>query len=135
MDPMAKIHLGFKPVMPSYHGTLTPGQTAAIVELIKSIRDLPARGARRAPPPGSAQLEAPPAERAGEMENARVQAPPAIVTPTAALSPALPPPDQQGLPPPGLIPNPAPRLPVVVGGAAAGPAASGADASTKGAGR
>ena len=135
MDPMAKIHLGFKPVMPSYHGTLTPGQAAAIVELIKSVRDLPERGAHRAPPPGGAPLEAPPAERAAQMENARVEAPPAIVTPTAAVSPVLPPPDQQGLPPPGLIPNPAPRLPIVVGGSVAGAAGGGADASTKGGGR
>jgi cytochrome c oxidase subunit 2 len=38
MDPMAKIHRGYAPVMPSYLGRLDAGETAAIVELIKSLR-------------------------------------------------------------------------------------------------
>jgi cytochrome c oxidase subunit II len=38
MDPMAKIHLGYAPVMPVYLGRLDAGETAAIVELIKSLR-------------------------------------------------------------------------------------------------
>jgi cytochrome c oxidase subunit 2 len=41
MDPLAKIHRGFQAVMPSYQGQLLPGETAAIVELIKSLREAP----------------------------------------------------------------------------------------------
>ena len=41
MDPLVKIVRGFEPVMPSYHGILRPGETAALLELIKSIRDVP----------------------------------------------------------------------------------------------
>lgn len=38
MDPMAKIVRGYAPVMPSYQGLLTPADTAALVEYIKSLR-------------------------------------------------------------------------------------------------
>jgi cytochrome c oxidase subunit II len=38
MDPMAKLHLGFSPLMPSYLGLARTPETAAIVELIKSLR-------------------------------------------------------------------------------------------------
>jgi cytochrome c oxidase subunit 2 len=41
MDPAADIHLGFKPVMPSYQGLLTAPQVGAIVEYIRSLRDAP----------------------------------------------------------------------------------------------
>jgi cytochrome c oxidase subunit 2 len=41
MDPATKIVLGFKPVMPSFSGRLAPGETAAIVALIKSLRGEP----------------------------------------------------------------------------------------------
>jgi cytochrome c oxidase subunit II len=71
MDPLARLHAGFQPVMPSYHGLVSPGQTAAIIELIKSLRDVPGRAA-------------------GPIQ-------------------------EQGLPPPGRIPNPPPQLPIVVG--------------------
>jgi cytochrome c oxidase subunit II len=37
-DPMAKIVAGYPAVMPSYRGALEAGQTAAIVEFIKSLR-------------------------------------------------------------------------------------------------
>jgi cytochrome c oxidase subunit II len=40
MDPMAKIHRGFLPLMPSYMGKLGAGDVAALVELIKSLRDV-----------------------------------------------------------------------------------------------
>jgi cytochrome c oxidase subunit 2 len=47
MDPEVKIHLGYQHVMPSYLGRLDAGETAAIVELIKSLRDVrPEPGAR-----------------------------------------------------------------------------------------
>ncbi|MBI4508115.1 MAG: cytochrome c oxidase subunit II [Deltaproteobacteria bacterium] len=42
MDPMAKRHEGFPPIMPSYLGRLRPGETAAILEYIKSLRHVPA---------------------------------------------------------------------------------------------
>lgn len=42
MDPLAEIHRGFPPVMPSYLGRLPPPDTAAIVELIRSLRRVPA---------------------------------------------------------------------------------------------
>jgi len=40
MDPAAKIHRGFQPVMPSYLGRLDAPETAAIVELIRDLRDV-----------------------------------------------------------------------------------------------
>jgi cytochrome c oxidase subunit II len=39
MDPLAKVAFGFKPVMPSYQGKIAPADVAAIVELIRSLRD------------------------------------------------------------------------------------------------
>ncbi|KYF68608.1 cytochrome C oxidase subunit II [Sorangium cellulosum] len=41
MDPLAALHRGFQPVMPSYLGQVTPPDIAAMIELIKSIRDVP----------------------------------------------------------------------------------------------
>lgn len=38
MDPMVKLHTGFPPLMPSYQGLVKPAETAAIIELIKSLR-------------------------------------------------------------------------------------------------
>jgi len=47
MDPQARIHRGYLPVMPSYQGKLDAPETAAIVEYIKSLREVPAEpGAR-----------------------------------------------------------------------------------------
>lgn len=43
MDPMVRIHRGYQPVMPSYHGILEPADTAAIVELIRALRDVERR--------------------------------------------------------------------------------------------
>ena len=48
MEPQVKIRAGFPPVMPSYHGLLGAADTAAIVELIKSLRDV---SPRPQPPP------------------------------------------------------------------------------------
>jgi cytochrome c oxidase subunit 2 len=42
MDPMLRIHRGFPPVMPAYQGLLASPDAAAIIELIKSLRDTPA---------------------------------------------------------------------------------------------
>lgn len=49
MDPRAVIAAGFAPVMPSYQGALTPAETAAILEYIRSLRDVVPTPA--APPP------------------------------------------------------------------------------------
>lgn len=40
MDPMVKLHTGFQPIMPSYRGLTMPAETAAIIELIKSLRNV-----------------------------------------------------------------------------------------------
>ena len=39
MDPLAKIAAGFQPVMPTFEGAIAPADVAAIVELIRSLRD------------------------------------------------------------------------------------------------
>jgi cytochrome c oxidase subunit 2 len=42
MDPLVRLHRGFPPVMPTYQGLLPSPEAAAIIELIKSLRDIPA---------------------------------------------------------------------------------------------
>jgi cytochrome c oxidase subunit 2 len=49
MDPQAVVAAGFQPVMPSYQGLLSPADAAAILELIRSLRDV--RPASVVPPP------------------------------------------------------------------------------------
>jgi cytochrome c oxidase subunit 2 len=49
MDPRAVIAAGFPPVMPSYQGALTPEETSAILEYIRSLRDV--RPVAIVPPP------------------------------------------------------------------------------------
>lgn len=52
MDPLAEVHLGFLPVMPSYRGLLGAVQVGALVEYIRSLADLPRRpGAQPLPRP------------------------------------------------------------------------------------
>lgn len=41
MDPVAEVHLGFPPVMPTYQGVLAAPQIGAIVEYIRTLRDEP----------------------------------------------------------------------------------------------
>jgi cytochrome c oxidase subunit II len=48
MDPGAAIAAGFPPVMPSYQGTLSPADTAAILEYIRALRDV--QPAQQVPP-------------------------------------------------------------------------------------
>jgi cytochrome c oxidase subunit 2 len=38
VDPFAKLVAGYQPVMPTYQGKLSPAETAALVEYIKSLR-------------------------------------------------------------------------------------------------
>lgn len=40
MDPLARLHRGYEPVMPSYQGLLTAAETGALVEYIRSLRDV-----------------------------------------------------------------------------------------------
>ena len=40
MDPAARIVNGFQPVMPSYQGIVAPADTAAIIEFMKSLRNV-----------------------------------------------------------------------------------------------
>jgi cytochrome c oxidase subunit 2 len=40
MDPASEVHAGYKPVMPTYQGILEAPEAAAIVEFIKSLREL-----------------------------------------------------------------------------------------------
>lgn len=40
MDPMAQLVSGFPPIMPTYQGVLTASEVGAILELIRSLRDL-----------------------------------------------------------------------------------------------
>lgn len=42
MDPNADVVAGYRQVMPSYRGALSSGEAAALVELIRSLRDAPA---------------------------------------------------------------------------------------------
>ena len=49
MDPRAVIAAGFQPVMPSYQGALSPAETAAILEFIRSLRNV--QPVEAAPPP------------------------------------------------------------------------------------
>lgn len=51
MDPRAVIAAGYAPVMPSYQGVLSPAETSALLEYIRSLRD--AQPAPAAPPPAA----------------------------------------------------------------------------------
>lgn len=123
MDPTARLHAGFQAVMPTYHGILTPGQTAAILELMKTLRELPGRGAAKA---GGASPEI----RAGNLTAGEIG--PGPVQQRAAPAPHVsdeppglaPPADQVGLPPPAFVANPPPRLPIRVGPAGSRPTAT-----------
>lgn len=53
MDPRVKIRAGFAPVMPSYHGLITPTETAAILELMKAVRGVTAAPVPVPPPAGA----------------------------------------------------------------------------------
>jgi len=58
MDPRVKVHRGFPPVMPTYQGALDAAEVGAIVELIRSLRDV----AARAPGAPLAPADAPPVQ-------------------------------------------------------------------------
>jgi cytochrome c oxidase subunit 2 len=60
MDPAAKIVKGFTPVMPSFQGLLSPGDTAAIIEYMKSLRDAKQPRVVSPPPVGPVYVPAVP---------------------------------------------------------------------------
>jgi len=67
MDPAARLVLGYPPVMPTYLGSLDSTETAAIVEYIRSLQDVPATAGVRLPdlevvPSASASAKAPGAQ-------------------------------------------------------------------------
>jgi cytochrome c oxidase subunit 2 len=95
MDPLAKVHAGYSPVMPSYFGRLQPSEVSAMVQLIKALRDVPGQqprqplAARRPQPPPAGAMGQPPW---GEELPLLRPVPGGIATP---------PPAAQGLPPLG----------------------------------
>jgi len=44
MDPAAKLSAGYPPTMPGFQGQLRPADVAALLELIRSLRDAPREG-------------------------------------------------------------------------------------------
>ncbi len=56
MDPRAVIAAGFAPVMPSYQGLLAPADVSALLEYIRSLRDVPPHVAE---PPPTAPIQYP----------------------------------------------------------------------------
>jgi cytochrome c oxidase subunit 2 len=104
MDPQARLRRGFQPVMPGYQGLLSAGETGALVEYIRSLRDTPA-DARLSPlapagaPPVELPQEAPGQVRSGLREE---------VVPEP-LGPVQPRPDLPPYAPPGTDPGTAPQ--------------------------
>jgi len=103
MDPNAKIHAGFKAVMPSYLGRLRPAEVGAMLQLIKALRGV--RGTQ----PHGAQLSAPPGPPpAGAMGQppGQPEPPPLLQAVPSQIGAASP--EAQGLPPPGapVLPQP-----------------------------
>jgi cytochrome c oxidase subunit 2 len=62
MDPAAQVHRGFKTVMPSYQGLLQAPEVGALLEYIRSLRDVPrfdGKAPLPAPVPGDVPLVTP----------------------------------------------------------------------------
>ncbi|HXU68588.1 MAG TPA: cytochrome c oxidase subunit II [Polyangia bacterium] len=109
MDPMARIRDGYQPVMPTYLGRLRPAETAALIELIKSLAEVRGQEPMQATLPHADETM--PAGAIG-------QPPPQPAQPLLQHAPA--PPGEpaaasQGLPPPGAVVMPAPAGHVTVG--------------------
>jgi cytochrome c oxidase subunit 2 len=101
MDPAVKVHAGFEPVMPSYAGYLNPPEVSALVEFIKSLKDVPGRSAREhGIPSASAAALTPPAGSIGRPPGE----PLALPSEPGHAS-------EQGLPAPGRELMPLPRAP------------------------
>jgi cytochrome c oxidase subunit 2 len=108
MDPLAKVHAGFAPVMPSYQGLLTPGETGALIQLIKAVARAPGRLDEAVAGARPEEESPPPAGAMGQVLTARAQWQP------MPQQPGQPPPAAQGLPPPGHQPNPSATGPIEV---------------------
>lgn len=94
MDPLAMLHRGYPPVMPSYQGLLTASETGALVEYIRSLRDGPP-ATRMSPlvPQGVSPTIELPMEAPGRMvgDETPVEAFPAPPPPGAQQPPYEPP--------------------------------------------
>lgn len=55
MDPLARLVVGFAPIMPSYRGRLTPFEAASIVEFIKTLHPTDERATDPNPLPASTE--------------------------------------------------------------------------------
>jgi cytochrome c oxidase subunit 2 len=109
MDPNARIHAGYQSVMPAYLGRLRPAETAALVELIRSLRNV-----RGQEPAQAGPLFSPATPPAGAMGQPRSQPEQPLLAPVPQ-PPAQPAPPSQGLPPPGAPVLPPLQKPVEVG--------------------
>lgn len=100
MDPLAEVRAGFAPIMPSYQGVLTAGQSGALVEYIRSLRDLPL-AAEQMP-------LAPPVDRAEpvELPRAPVAIPPERGFAPQRFDPDKPIPDRTLIDAPSTLPGP-----------------------------
>jgi cytochrome c oxidase subunit 2 len=108
MDPNARLHAGYQSVMPSYLGRLRPAETAALLELIRSLEHVPGQ-APRAPAPRAEIVE--PAGAIGQPAH-----PPELpLVQKVPQAPSQPAPALQGLPPPGAQVVPPMQGPVEVG--------------------
>jgi len=108
MDPLAHHHAGFQTVMPSYLGRLRPPEVAALLALIKSLREVRGQDVRELslPPPEVT----PPAGAIGQPTQPSLP----LLQPIPR-GPDAPLPATQGLPPPGAQPWPPMRGRVDVG--------------------
>lgn len=94
MDPNAKIHRGYSAVMPGYLGRLQPSDTAAILEFIKSLRDVPPEPVTQvpqwaAPPPASAIPSIPPPVSVSDAQGRGRRLKPPAAAPPGGLIPIL----------------------------------------------
>jgi cytochrome c oxidase subunit 2 len=97
MDPYARIHAGYEPVMPSYLGRLRPAEVSALLELIKSLKSLPGETPHSPIAPKPA-----PTAPAGAIGPAPGQSPEPLLQ-VVPRDVSAPPPAEQGLPPPGSV--------------------------------
>jgi cytochrome c oxidase subunit 2 len=81
MDPRAKIHLGYPPVMPSYQGVLTAPQVGAIIEYLRALSlRKPSNAAQPLAPAGLGSIRLPDVEHPERLpsEPGSASTPPAV---------------------------------------------------------
>jgi cytochrome c oxidase subunit 2 len=79
MDPRARIHRGFLPVMPSYQGLLSAPETGALLEYLRALASGPAAAVADSEPsplapPGSPPIRLPSTDRAATDRDGRAAA-------------------------------------------------------------